>query len=718
MNDAPPKARSRVPAALVLFFAVFVIKLAVFLDLGRHPLLVPAGQLDDAYYAHLAERVAHGDVWLADTASFAGHPAPPFFLSPLYIYVLALLLKISGGSLPFARLAQIALGAAGIWLLSLTARRWYGERAAWWTMALACLFGLSTFFELLIVPAALDPFLTALDLFLITRAIDRDSPSAWALAGAALGLHALNRPNVLFVFAAFAALLLFWVFRPQEGRARSTAGALAAALGFVLAGLLAISPATFRNWRVTHQFVLISSPVGLNVLIGNGPEATGTLVRVMTVEPTVQGQWLDAPATASRALLHDATATETSRYFLRQSLQWIGAHPWQEIRLIARKARYAVSATFIPIGHSFPFFARDVFGSLTLLAVGPTLILPLGFVGLVLARPADRRGYWLWTAYAPLSLISIVVFYVAARYRLPLQIALLPPAGAAIAWMIDRWRDRAWAPLSRGLAVTAALAAFVGWPTGLDDGRVEAQIQMGLFEIRTGRQPEGEAWISRALAKHGDADAAHLRAGQLYETMNRPADAITHYRAGLAIDPQDVGLHFALGRALFAQGKDEEALPELLRARTGPQADAATRILVLSLSRLHRTDDANQLVRTLDPSRWSADQAREFAAGLAAVGRLDLSIAAWRRAAEVSGDPQDYERLGLTWAMVGRQAEAVAPLEEAARRAPTSVSIRFNYAVALYSVGRKDEARRETEEVLKLDPNYDKAKQLLEALKK
>ena len=127
MTDAPLNARSRALAALIPLLAVFVIKLAVFLDLGRHVLLVPVGPQDDAFYAQLADRVAHGDVWLADPASFAGQPAPPFFLSPLYVYVLAAALKVSGGSLAFARLVQIALGAVGVWLLAMTARRWYGD---------------------------------------------------------------------------------------------------------------------------------------------------------------------------------------------------------------------------------------------------------------------------------------------------------------------------------------------------------------------------------------------------------------------------------------------------------------------------------------------------------------------------------------------------------------------------------------------------------------
>jgi len=166
--------RSRLLSVSLLALAgVFLIKLAVFFELGHHPLLLPGGQLDDAYYFHLADRVAHGDVWLADPASFFGHAAPPFFLSPLYIYVLALFLKLSGGSLEVVRIVQIALGTAAVWLLWLTGRRWYGESAAWWTARLTALFGLAAFYEILILPAALDPFLTAVDLYLLARAIDR-----------------------------------------------------------------------------------------------------------------------------------------------------------------------------------------------------------------------------------------------------------------------------------------------------------------------------------------------------------------------------------------------------------------------------------------------------------------------------------------------------------------------------------------------------------------
>ena len=118
----------RLPLGIALAL-VLGLKLSIGLALGGHPLLAPSGVaanlqgLDSDYYLHLAERVRAGDVWLLDPASFFGQPAPAFFISPLYIYALALFLIIGGGSLAFARGTQLALGVAAVWLVMETARR-------------------------------------------------------------------------------------------------------------------------------------------------------------------------------------------------------------------------------------------------------------------------------------------------------------------------------------------------------------------------------------------------------------------------------------------------------------------------------------------------------------------------------------------------------------------------------------------------------------------
>ena len=722
------RVRRQLPLAFAALSGVFVIKLSVLSMLGHHPLLVPAGELDGAYYFHFARQVAGGDWMLDDPASFFGRPATAFFISPLYIYVLALLLKIGGGSLEAARFGQIVLGTAAVGLLALTARRWYGTRAGWIAGALATFCGLFTFYEILILQAALEPFLTALDLFVLTWAIQKaESGRAgrFLLAGGALGLHALNRPNMLIVLGGLAVLLaaLFvarvvgWIRRSSPERT-SPVPALTAVIALVLGGVLAISPATWRNWRVIGEVVPISSHGGWNFLAGNGPQADGTYTTPMNLSPSIAGQWLGAADVVRQATGRDPSPREVSGFFLGKAFEWIRSHPREELRLLARKTRYALSATFLTLNHSFPFFARDLRGPLTLLAIGPALIVPLGIVGLVVARPRDRFGYWVWAAYVPLAIVSVVIFYVAARYRLPYQVALCIAAGGGAAWMLDRVRDRQWRPLGAAMLATAALAVLVAWPTGLDDGRAEEQVRMGLAEIQAGRTSDGEAWIKRAAARHGYPGVVHVRVGQLYESRNEPAAALEHYKQAAALDPAEPSVQFVIGRALFAAGKDQEALEPLQRARASREGDAATRLLVLAFTRLGRQDDANRAVRELDPNRWTAEIAREFASAAAQLGRVDLSIPAWRRAAEASGRAQDWERLGLAWAAFGRVPEAIAAFSEAVGRDPKSASIRLNFAVALAAGGRPDLGRRQAQEALKLDPGYARARQFLESLRK
>jgi tetratricopeptide (TPR) repeat protein len=697
--------------ALAALAAVFAVKLSVLLSLGHHPLLVPAGELDGAYYFHFARQAARGDWMLTDPAGFFGRPPQPFFLAPLYIYVLALFMKIGGGSLEVARFAQILLGTVAVGLLALTARHWFGARAAWIAGALAAGCGLFTFYEVLILPAALEPVLTALDLYLLTLALrsDRHRTAFALLAGLALGLHALNRPAMLLVLAGVA--LLFLVLR--TGLRPRLTGALA-----LLAGAaMATSPVTYRNSRVSAEFVPISTDSGWHFASGHGPQADGTYVPPADLRPTIAAQWLGAADVVRAAVGHEPAPREVSGYFFDRAFDWMRTHPGEELRLAGRKARYAFSSTFVAFNHSLPFFSRDIRGPLTALAVGPALILPLGLVGLVVARPRDRSGYWVWASYIPLCMLSLVVFYVTARGRLPYQLALCAAGGAGASWLIDRVRERAWQPFAAAAAVAVAMAVFVAWPTGLDDGRSEEQIRLGLYEIQAGRPSDGEAWIRRGLERQGYPAMVHLRAGQLYESKNDQAAALGHYAKAAAADPASSAVQLVTARALYGSGRYQEALAPLEKARTGRDRDAATRLLVLTYTRLERHDDANRVVRDLDPARWSADIAREFAAAIGQAGRIDLSIPALRRAAETSGSSHDFERLGLAWAMINRQPEAVAALSEAVRRDPKSAPIRLNYAVALAAAGRPDIGRRQAEEALKIDPTYARAKQFLASLK-
>lgn len=610
-------------ATLVALLAVLVLKLAVGTDLGQHPLLAPAGNLDAGFYLQLAQRVAGGDVFLLDPASFQGQPPPPFFISPLYIYALAAFLKV-GGSVAAARIFQLILGTVAVWLLVLTARRWWGARAGWAALVLAAGCGLFTFYETLILQAALDPFLTALDLFLLTRAVQDGRPRGWALAGAALGLHALNRPNMLIVLGGLALVVVV----RRIARAR-----FAPAAAFVGAALLVIAPVTLRNYRVSGDVVLISSHGGLNFLIGNGPDSDGTFVATMSVEPSIRGQWLDAPRVASEVVGRQLSPSETSSFFLARAWKWIAERPHTWLALVARKCWYTLSDVFLTLNHSYPFFAYDAGTWLRFLPVGPLVLMPLGVIGLTLARPR-RDGAVVLPAFALLAFASVVIFFVAARYRLPLQVTLLVASAGAVPWLADLIRARH----PRGVTAAAALAGLAilvaAWPTGLDDGRAEERARMGLYELDHGRLTAGEDWIARAAATHGFPGVVHLRAGQAHEARGRLGDALSHYRQGLSRDPDEGTLHHAAARVLIAQGQIDAGLAELDQASgnltaiareyekvgltlvTGRRLEEAIRVL----TRARSTDPKSPTIRLnlavayaaagrLDEARWEAKEA-------------------------------------------------------------------------------------------------------------
>jgi len=434
--------------------------------------------------------------------------------------------------------------------------------------------------------------------------------------------------------------------------------------------------------------------------------------------PSVGGEWLGGPAVGGEGLGRATTPRQTSFFFLGKAASWTLHNPGSATVLFARKVWYALSATFLSMNHSFVFFAREMTGPLSFLIVGPALIVPLGLVGLIFARPRERRGYWRWAAFVPLSILSVALIFVAARYRLPYQMALAGFAGAAISWGIDRVREQRWSGVEGPGVVLGALTAVAVYPTRLDDGRVEEIVRMGLTDIQNGKVAEGEAWVQRALARNAPAGLIHVRVGQIYETLSKPGEAIAHYKQALVTDPKEPAVHFVLGHAYFASGDLSAAVRELAGARVGPQQDAASRLLVIALAKAGRHEETNTVIHDLDPRRWGADQARQFAAAIAEAGRVDLSIAAWQRAADVSNEAMDYERLGLAWAVLGRNDESLIALGDAVKRDGNTPSLRLNYAVALASAGRIAEAKVECEAALRLDPNYENAKGLLAELNK
>ena len=528
--------------------AVFVLKLIVMLQLKDHVLTQPDAGLDTTAYVGLAERVLGGDVGLGPGL---------YFLSPLYIYFLSLLLGI-WHSFTFVRFVQIVLGTVAVVCVFVTANEWSGRRAAWIAAALATLTGVFTFYESLILQTALDPFFTAAALACLTLALKRDERRWYALAGLAFGILVCNRPNV--ALPALAIALLLAATRRWH-----------AAAAFSIAAALALVPVTLRNIAVAGYWSPVTaSHGGLNFYIGNNADADGSYRAVAGMTPDITGQREDTRRLAERAVGRPLDDAAVSSYFYGLGLRWIREQPLGAAALFARKIALVFSAKYLWLNYSYRFFAGDERTLLRAMVVGPWLLIPLGLVGCfgVLERisPATRSAFLIWASFIPIYAIAVAAFYVSDRYQLLILVPLCAGAGAALDALAAAAAERRWRSLLVPAAIVVVLLIAVNRPMAYDEGIGEERTRMAERLITLGRVEEAERWAARAAAANRHPGVVHFRLGQRLVVANQPDAAIAHFQQALAADPNQPVVEYALGETLLASGKASQAVPLLEEA--------------------------------------------------------------------------------------------------------------------------------------------------------
>jgi tetratricopeptide (TPR) repeat protein len=663
-----------------------VVRAVVAWQLHGHPLLQPVGRLDGGVYVELGRSVASGDLALREATG-----SQPFFLAPLYVYFLGLTFALSGGSLVVTKALQVLLGTAAVGLLHAAARPWLGRPAALLAATLLAVTGPVVFHEAILLQTALDPFLVALGLYAVSRALRAGQWRDWILAGAAFGLFALNRPNALLWGAGLAVALPL-----ARGLARGGREAVALALG----AALALAPATLRNLAVSGEPVLVSSHGGLNFYIGNRAEADGTYRRVPGITPDIRGQASDARRVAEEAAGRSLSAREVDAHFRGLAFQWMASRPLGAARLFLRKLAYLFGSSEISLNYSYAYYALDEPTLLRWLAVGAGLLVPLGLLGLGdrlwsgppdgLAPAGGRRGFALWALVVPCYALSVAAFFVSARYRLPLLVPLAAGAGFALVRLGEAARAHATKRAAAYAGALVPLFALALWPHGLDDGRSEERTVMLLWLVDNGQGAEALRRLPAVEATHPEPALLLYRLGRALDESREAAAAASLLQRSLALAPRPE-TELSLGQALFDAGQPAAAIPHLeaaLAANLLPPGTDAASLLVVGHTAL-------QLRRP--------DLALRF---------LDKGIARDPRMAALR------EKRGLALVMLERPAEARVELEEARRLEPASASICLNLAVLEAQEGRLDAARVLAGEALRLQPDYAQARGLLATLER
>lgn len=575
-------------AALATGALALILRLFYLLEASDNPLWRELG-LDMQRY----------DAWARSVLAGSGLGPAPFTQAPLFPLLLSAAYAILGANPVAALWIHLIPGVAAVVLVAWVAGSWRGPSAAWAAGALLALYKPAIFYTGVLLPPAWLTGISAVAVFLGWRASGPDAgPMRAVAAGAAVGVLSLGQPVSLALFPAMAAYLALGHPAPALGRGtrdgwegdaagepprrsprwgRQAMGVRSLWLTLGVAFPLALS--FLYNGLAGKTWALISVNGGVNLYIGNGPGANGAYVRppglredrdLLGVEaarqavetsrasPEVSGEPAavsgePAGPGSSESSKGGFTVADANRYWTRRALREMARNPLRTLRLYGRKLLYFFGQYEIPQIESLPF-ERRYSALLRAPLPGMAVLAALGLFGALLLFREDRTARWLSLSVL-LFALGVSVFFVTARFRLPVVPWLAVLAGGGLSVPVDRY-------LRRG-APAAGRSADVP-PVS----RNAAGVSRRAIGIRAGVAVLFGALLSANLAgidREAEQGQYVFRLGVIAEKAGRMEEAVEHYRAALAADPDQAKARINLGTLLARSGNLSEARPLLER---------------------------------------------------------------------------------------------------------------------------------------------------------
>jgi tetratricopeptide (TPR) repeat protein len=546
-----------------------------------HVVYAIVDRIADPLARHLLHDAARYDAWARAIVAGRAFEAGAFSQAPLYPYALAALYAACGPH-PVAMIAvQVVLGVATVVLVGSAAARAFGEEAGAWAAWLMAGYGTLAFFETKLLPASLVVFLVALFVAAAQRADAARRATPWLAAGAAAGLLIDGHAASLLVLAGAAVWIASDRARPPGQRAARVALCVAAA-GIVLL------PVAAHNRIVGGSPALVADNAGVTFWQGNNPHAAGVYSTPEGFTGAIASQREESIRGAEAEEGRSLSGAEVSRHWLARGLRFLG-----------RKALFAIASTEQPLEYSPRLDSNPV---RYLFPIPFAAVLALAAVGLPSALRQRAAHPALLIAGA--TLLTLLAFYVASRYRLPAipGLAILGGAGGALLRERMARRKNAMVPLA---CFALVFLVSVSWFPMTQSSLARTQDAMtlsdlGTAERETGRLDEAVATYRRAIALDPSAPYPHLDLGKALTRAGRPAEALAETEDAVRLGPGISEAHFDLGVLRFRSGQFAAAADAFREAfRLDPGSAEAGNNLAGTYVRLGRIDEARAVVRTL-----------------------------------------------------------------------------------------------------------------------
>lgn len=646
--------------------------------------------LDSKFYDNWARQIAGGD-WIGTEV---------FFMGPLYPYFLAVIYKAAGTGLLTVKIIQGVVGgltAGGIFLLGKAAF----SRAVGLIAGLMAVFYVPfIYYDSAILLPVLATCLNTFMLYFLVVGVARSKPRAFLAAGLLAGLSASGNASIL-AFAGVSALFVLFAGGGRFMHRVRMCAVFAAGIAVI------VLPITMRNAAVGGDFVPLTSNAGLNLYIGNHEASTGAYVKPegLDVYTDPEGKTI-AEAASGREL----KPSEVSSWWAARARRYISENPGPFAANLLRKAFFFWSVYEVPQIEHLAFEKRY---SALLRIPSPSfgIICPLGIMGIILAV-RRRKSARLLFLYILTYSVTIISFFVVARYRLPMVPALMVFGAFAIVWLVGagvkgKWRDLA--AVAAGIALLAVAVNTNFYRVNPLSGFAQSHYRLGVIHGLKGRPEEALESYRQALELDPDIVPARVSVGILLSKAGEYPEAKAELQRATEMDPTYEKGFYNLGLVYSEEGKPDSALimmqravelkPDYLLARVGVAA---------TLYELGRLDAAGPMLASLgrDPglSQSASTQVRMLAGFLP-------SRMAW-----LGGRRGGRERLSDSHLLRGDimvsillMERALAEYEEAIRVDPRSAAAHYQEGTIYFRRGDLDRTLESLGRALEADPGYEGA---------
>lgn len=570
--------------ALWVFIFALIIRLIVLARFADTPFLVPKG--DDMYFYHSwAQRILGGE-W-TDHQAFYGLPGYAFFLALIYLIV---------GVQPFAiGLIQTVIGALtsvviyrlGCETFALVRNdgREHRENDSARVVSAIAAVGWAVFlpaqtFSVILMPTSWLVLIYWACLLWLMRVRTDSIWRPWLMMGLTIGFVAVFIATVLFLWPLVLTAICLHVGnqKPVVQRWLSRLGATAVFVGAVFAGA---SPAWIHNYFIAHEPVLLSAHSGLNLWIGNNPDATGYPRIPPGLRASQEGLLRDSVTLARKLSGKELTRAEVSKFWSDRANQWIRDNRSTWLRLMATKISNFWNALQYDDLSSIKLMEND--GVLTP-GIRFGIVSALGLPGMLIGIFRVRRSRWIAAAIL-LHMAALLPVFITERYRLCAVPGLLLFGAYLLGELWQSTLQRRWSLVAGIVILTFTSAWFV--TTGRPDPANWSldHYKAGIRSLDNNKVADAERELTLAYAYVPQNSEILFALGNLRLAQSNIAGAKHWYRKSLELDPTHAGVWNNVGVVAMQEKHWDIAERAFLKSLQFEPDDAKTYYLA-ALSRL------------------------------------------------------------------------------------------------------------------------------------